>query len=306
MKAYLFAILAVLCWSFNVIVATSLIDVLTPWQISGLRWFIASFFIFIFCFNILKKNIILILKYKKWLIWTSLWGITISNTCVYYAAYTVRPVTLSIIGATGPLFLIFFAWILKGVRLSGQQFLGLIITLAGVALIILHSRNQSLGLTTIQAGDWWMLGTAITFGYYSYRVADKPKDLPYLPFLAISIILGAIMCIPFFLYDTWHHPLNFTTNFTPSIIWIMLFMGIFNSLLAYLFWNRALEIGNPIRVAMLYYLMPIFSSLESWFIFSDKIHLIHIIGAGVIFIGILFGNKQPKSASLPQNHQANL
>ena len=91
------------------IAASVLLNELTPWQISGLRWFIASILIFPFVFRILKKYARVIRKYKAWLIWTAFWGITISNTCVYYAAYTVHPVTLSLIGATGPLFLILFA-----------------------------------------------------------------------------------------------------------------------------------------------------------------------------------------------------
>ncbi len=295
MKAYFFAVFAVLCWSFNVVVASSLVNTLTPWQISFFRWWIAAILLFIFCFKILKKNIKVILKYKYNLLWTSFWGITISNTCVYYAAHTVQPVTLSLIGATGPLFLIFFAWILKGVRLSGRQFLGLIITLAGVALIVIHGRNQAMGLAKVQAGDWWMLGTAITFGYYSFRVAHKPKELPYFPFLAACIILGAIMCVPFFAYDTWNHPLSFQTNLNAKIMGIMVFMGVFNSLLAYLFWNRALEIGRPIHVAMIYYLMPVFSAIESWALLGDKIYPIHLIGAAIILGGIWLGNKQPKA-----------
>lgn len=306
MKEYLLAIFAVFCWSFNVVVASSLVDTLSPWQISGFRWIIASILIFMFYFKQLKRYIKVILKYKYSLIWTSFWGITVSNTCVYYAARTVKPVTLSLIGATGPLFLIFFAWILKGVRLTFRQFLGLAITLAGVGLIVMHGRSHTLGLATIQAGDWWMLGTAVTFGYYSFCVTQKPREIPYFPFLAACIIIGAIMCVPFFMYDTYFHPLSFDINFTPKIIWIMLFMGIFNSLLAYLFWNRALEIGNPIHVAMIYYLMPIFSSLESWALLGDKIYPIHLVGGLIILAGIWLGNSPSKSASLPQNHRANL
>lgn len=290
MKACLFAMFAVFCWSFNVVVASSLVSQLTPWQIAGFRWIIASAFIMLFCFSTLKKHLKVIWFYKKDLLWTALWGITISNTCVYYAAHTVQPVTLSLIGATGPLFLIFFAWLLKGTRLTKRQFFGLIITLVGVILIIIHGRNKTLGLTTIQTGDWWMLGTAITFGYYSYRVAHKPKELPFFPFLASCIIIGTILCLPFFIYDTWINPLHFQTNFTQKIIWIMLFMGIFNSLLAYLFWNKALEIGNPIRVAMIYYLMPVFSTLESSLILGDKVLPIHLIGAAIIFLGIYYSN----------------
>ena len=305
MKEYLLAVFAVLCWSFNVIAADVLVGKLTPWQIAGLRWIIPSVLIFPFTFNLLKRYWTIITKHKAWLIWTAFWGITISNTCVYYAAYTVHPVTLSLIGATGPLFLILFSWLIKGTRIFKEQIYGLIITLAGVFLIVFNGRNNTMGLG-IEAGDLWMLGTALTFGYYSFLVANKPKELPHLPLLSCCLILGAIFCLPMFIYDTILNPLNFQTNFTTAIIWIILGLGIFNSLLAYLCWNYAMAKGNPVKIGMIYYLMPVFSTLESWLILSEGIHLIHLIGATIIFIGIFYSNKKPKSVSLQRNRRANL
>ena len=305
MKEYLSAIFAVLCWSFNVIAANVLTGKLTPWQIAGLRWMIPSILIFPFVFNMLKQHIKVILKNKTWLIWTAFWGITISNTCVYYAAYTVQPVTLSLIGATGPLFLICFAWLINKTRLFKEQIYGLFITLSGVFLIVLHGRTNGIGLG-VTSGDFWMLGTAITFGYYSFLVANKPKELPHMPLLACCLILGAVFCIPMFIWDTIYNPLNFNTNFNSEIIWIVLGLGIFNSLIAYLCWNYAMDKGDSVKIGMTYYLMPVFSTIESWLILGEGIHLIHLIGAMVIFIGIFYSNKKPKSALLPQNHRADL
>ncbi len=303
MKEYVLSILAVFCWSFNVIVADVLVGNLTPWQIAGLRWFIPSIIILPFTFNILKKYKETILRHKAWLAWTSFWGITVSNTCVYYAAYTVKPIALSLIGATGPLFLILFSWGLKHVRLYKQQVYGLLITLFGVALIVLNGHSGSMQMG-ILPGDWWMFMTAITFGYYSFQIANKPASLPHLPLLVCCLVLGAVFCLPMFVWDTIHNPLNLKTNFTPIIIWIMLGLGIFNSLIAYLCWNHAVEKGNPVKIGMTYYLMPIFSTIESWLILSEKIRLIHLVGAIIIFVGIFYSNKKTHlSFSSKKNRQ---
>ena len=305
MKEYLLAVFAVLFWSFNVIAADVLTNKLTPWQIAGLRWLISAIIIFPFTFNLLKKYWSIISQHKSWLIWTAFWGITISNTCVYYAAYTVNPVTLSLIGATGPLFLILFTWLLKGSRLFKNQIYGLFVTLAGVSLIVLNGRNNRIGLG-IEAGDVWMLATAATFGYYSFLISNKPKELPHLALLSCCLILGASFCIPMFIWDTIYNPLNFQTNFTSEIIWIMLGLGVFNSLVAYLFWNYSMAKADPVKIGMIYYLMPVFSTIESWLILNEEIHLIHLIGAIIIFVGIYYSNKKPKSVSLPQSHLASL
>ena len=289
--AYLLAIFGVFCWSFNVVAADVLTNKLTPWQISMFRWLIPSVIIFPFSFNILKKNIKVILKYKIWLFWTAFWGITISNTCVYYAAYTVRPVTLSLIGATGPLFLILFSCFLKGIRLYRTQIYGLLITLFGVVLIVLKGRSGGLGFG-IAEGDFWMLGTAITFGYYSFLVANKPKELTHYSLLVCCLIIGTLGCLPFFVWDAFYNPLSLSQNLTPEIILILLGLGIFNSLIAYLCWNNALAKGDSVKIGMTYYLMPVFSTLESWLILGERIYFIHFVGAIIIFIGIFYSNKK--------------
>ena len=87
---------------------------------------------------------------------------------------------------------------------------------------------------------------------------------------------------------------------------IILGLGIFNSLIAYLFWNHAMDKGDPVKIGMIYYLMPVFSTLESWLLLGEGIHLIHLIGAMIIFTGIYYSNKKPKSVLLPRNRRANL
>lgn len=299
MKNYLFAVISILFWSFNVIIAHVLANHLTPWQISGFRWSIAALLILPFALFSLKQNWQIVLKNKWWICWTALWGITINNTLVYYAAYTVRPVALSLIGVTGPLFLIFFSWLIQGKDLSKRQLFGLLFTLLGVFAIILYGRAQTMGEIHFERGDFWMLGAAITFGYYSFCVADKPKNLPYFPFFAASLIVGSLLCLPMFLWDTFSTPVVFLSNMNLDILGVLFFLGIFNSVLAYLLWNYALTKGDPIKISMIYYLMPVFSMIESWFILNDSIHWIQVVGAFVVFGGIYYSTK-----STPQKKQS--
>jgi drug/metabolite transporter (DMT)-like permease len=162
-----------------------------------------------------------------------------------------------------------------------------------VFAIILYGREQTMGHIRFESGDFWMLGAAITFGYYSFCVADKPKSLPYLAFFAASVIVGTLFCLPMLLWDTFTNPLFFVSNMSFDIFAILLFLGVFNSVLAYLLWNYALTKGDPIKVSMIYYLMPVFSTVESWLILHDSIHWIQIVGSFVVFGGIYYSTKSP-------------
>ena len=288
---YILAILAVFFWSFNVIIGALLVDTLTPWQIAFFRWFIATVLILPFTIKGLIKNYHTIKRHKSLILWAAFWGISFSNTCVYYAAQTVQPVTLSLIGATGPLFLIFWDWLIRHNKISHQQMVGLIITLIGVVVIVLFSRADKLGNISWRAGDLWMLGTAASFGFYSFLAAQKPHHLPQFSFLSTCLIWGTIFTIPFFVYDCWVHPIS---HLTFETLGILLFLGIFNSFIAYLFWNWALEKSSTFKVGLTYYLMPVFSTLEAWFLLNEKISSLQLIGATIILIGIFLSNYRKK------------
>ena len=287
---YFLAVLAVFFWSFNVIIAAVLVDKLTPWQISFFRWAIASVLILPFTLKPIIQNFRIVIRHKSLILWSAFWGITISNTCVYYAGQTVSPVTLSLIGATGPLFLLFWAWLIKHQTLTKVQIIGLSVTLIGVLWVILFGRTDKLGDIGWRIGDLWMLGTAVTFGFYSFLAAQKPKELPQFSFLSLCLCLGCLLTIPMFIYDCFSNPLSFHTNLTTEIILILLFLGIFSSFLAYLCWNRALEKSDIFKVGLTYYLMPVFSALEAWVILDEKIYALQMVGASIILLGIFLSN----------------
>ncbi|MBE6446504.1 MAG: DMT family transporter [Alphaproteobacteria bacterium] len=292
---YFLAVLAVFFWSFNVIIADVLVNALTPWQISFFRWIIATILILPFTIKYIIHNRQEILKNKSLILWSAFWGITISNTCVYYAGQTVRPITLSLIGATGPLFLLFWAWLIKNQRLNRIQFMGLSCTLVGVLWVVLFARSDKLGDIGWRIGDLWMLGTAVTFGFYSFLASQKPKELHQFSFLSLCLFWGTVFCVPMFVWDCFSNPLSFHTNLTLKVVLILLFLGIFSSTLAYLCWNRALEKSDIFKVGLTYYLMPVFSTLESWILLDEKISFLQLIGAFIIMAGIVLSNWKTKN-----------
>ncbi len=288
---YTLAILAVFFWSFNVIIGALLLDILTPWQIAFFRWLIATILILPFTIRSVIRNYATIKRHKALILWAAFWGISFSNTCVYYAARTVQPVTLSLIGATGPLFLIFWDWLIRHNKITHQQMLGLVVTLIGVVFIVLFSRADKLGDISWRMGDLWMLGTAASFGFYSFLAAQKPHSLPQFSFLSTCLFWGTIFTIPPFIYDCWAHPILHLTMETWGIL---LFLGVFNSFVAYLFWNWALEKSSTFKVGLTYYLMPVFSTLEAWLLLNEKISAMQLIGGTIILLGIFLSNYQKK------------
>ncbi|MBP5344073.1 MAG: DMT family transporter [Alphaproteobacteria bacterium] len=289
---YILAILAVLFWSANVVVGNALVGILTPWQIAFFRWGIAC----LLCLPFAWKRMVIewseMKKHLCWLISTAIIGITISNTLAYYASETVKAIDLSLIGVTGPIFLILCSKIAGDIALSKQQILGLLCTLVGLFIVILHGRMENLKAFHFAIGDLWMLGMAFTFGFYSFLMTKRPDHLSQNSILSWLLCLGFLGTIPPFIHETLQHPLVLGDNVTPTVSLIMLYMGIFNSLLAYLFWNLALEKGGPVRIGMLYYIMPIFSAIEAHFFLNEQLYSSQLYGGIIILMGIYLVNRQ--------------
>ena len=121
---YVYAVLAVFFWSFNVIVAKYFVDTFTPWQISFYRWFFASVILFPFVVKEIYKNGDIYFKYWKKVLLYSIFGIILMNTFSYVAAQTISAVEMSLIGVMGPVFIVILSRIFLKIKVSKLQIIG--------------------------------------------------------------------------------------------------------------------------------------------------------------------------------------
>lgn len=111
----------------------------------------------------------------------------------------------------------------------------------------------------------------------------------------MTVFIGMLLTLPLFIPECYINPLT-ARNMTPEVVAVMLGLGIFNSVLAYLFWNISLNNLGNLRAGSLYYLMPVFSTLEARFILNEPVFAAQIFGGLVILIGIFLTNaRRPDS-----------
>ncbi len=286
---YVYAVLAVLFWSFNVIVARYFADVFTPWQIAFYRWFFATIFLMPFVLKSVFKNWDKILQNFKILFWLSFTGIVLMNTFSYIAGQTVSAVEMSLIGVMGPVFIVILSRIFLHTYVSKFQFWGIFVSFVGVIIIILHGKFISVGDLSFQIGDLYMVCLALFFAIYSVLSQFKPKDLSQITTLSFTIFLAVIIIFPFFVYDNHINPI---LHWDSLEVWVLVGMGLFNSVLSYLFWNISLEKIGSLKTSMIYYLMPVFSSVEAYFLLGENIYPAQIYGGILVLLGIFMTNKK--------------
>ena len=71
----------------------------------------------------------------------------------------------------------------------------------------------------------------------------------------------------------------------PTLTTIV-YVAIFPSLLAFIFWNRAVRDIGANRAGVFIHLMPVFSSIMAIMFLGESIELFHLQGISLVFAGI--------------------
>jgi drug/metabolite transporter (DMT)-like permease len=79
-----------------------------------------------------------------------------------------------------------------------------------------------------------------------------------------------------------------------SIGWgAVIFLAVFPTVISYVLWYVALDIKPASELGTYLYLMPILSTILSFFILKEKITILFIFGGLLIIIGLVIVNKKP-------------
>lgn len=288
---FLLAFIAVFFWSFNVIYARYLSLDLTPVQIAFFRWVIAALVFIPFCYKQIIKDYKLLLQNWRLIINMAFFGIALSNTFVYQAAHTATAIDMALIGTMGPIFLVLFSRIILKTPVHAKQIVGMGLSVVGVFIIITHGNLLALKSFKFVIGDFWMLLMAITFGYYGTLQTKRPKNISSFSLLPTTIVTAVVILLPFFIYSLYNSPIQVLPKRTVEII---VYLGVFNSVIAYFCWNTALVKIGSLHTSIIYYFMPILSTIEAYFILNEKIVAGQVYGGLLILIGIILANVHKK------------
>lgn len=282
-SGYLMAITAIFFWSFNIIVASYFATALAPFEIAFGRWFVASLVLVPLAWRGLRDNFSLLLKNWELVISLALVGIVFDNTLIYYAGRTAPAIDMGLLDVTGPIFLVILSRLFLKTPITTQQIWGLSIAIVGVLVIIVQGNLTQLLHFKFVDGDFIMLLNTLCFAVYSLLQSKRPKEISQSTLLGATAIMGLIMITPFLFLTVSEYNL---THLKLVDYGVFIYLGIFNSVISYLCWNSALARLGNIKTSIIYYLLPLFSTLEAYFLLNEKIFLSQLLGGCLVIGGI--------------------
>jgi drug/metabolite transporter (DMT)-like permease len=290
-QPYLLLSLAALFWAGNIVLGRYVAGHMPPITLSCLRWIGAFFMLLPFARPHLARDWPVLRTRLPLMIGLSATGFAINNALSYWALQFTQALNALLIQSSGPLFVALWSLMLFGVRLTWAQLAGIAISLAGVLTIILRGDLAALAGIHLNVGDIMLAGALLSFGLYSALMPRRPV-MHQLSLIAFTMACGALLLLPF---SIWEYTNGVMLKFDTITIVTLIYVVIFPSTLAYLFFNRGIAMIGPNRAAPFFHLVPVFGSAMAIVLLGEQPRLFHLVGYVLVLAGVVIASRRASS-----------
>jgi drug/metabolite transporter (DMT)-like permease len=287
-QPYLLLSLTSLFWAGNIVLARYVAGHVPPMTLSCVRWIGVFFVLLPFARPHLKADWPALRRRLPLLVVLSATGFALNNALSYWALQYTQALNALMIQSSGPLFVALWSLLLFGVRLTVAQFAGIALSLAGVFTILLHGDLAALANIEFNRGDLMFASAVLAFGLYSALMPRRPVTHP-LSLIMFTTGCGSLLLLPF---SIWELSSGTTLQFDALTLATLVYVVIFPSTLAYLFFNRGIALIGPNRAAPFLHLVPVFGSVMAIALLGERPRLFHLIGYVLVLSGVVIASRQ--------------
>lgn len=271
-------------WSGNFIVGRALREDVSPIALNFWRWAIALTVLLPFTARQASRHSKQLKAEWKRIMVLGFTGIAGFHICVYAALQNTTAINALLLFCTSPLIIMTLSWILRIEVISRLQMSGVVISLFGVAVLITRGELRQLWQWHFGNGDLWMVVGVAIWAVYSILLKQRPAGLTQPVLLLATIVAGILIMLPFYLGYVWvGHRFELDTTGFCALVYI----GIFASVLAFLFWNFGVMRLGPGKAGLFIHLMPVFGTFLSIVMLDEGLAPYLITGAAFVFTGVV-------------------
>ncbi|MFD0698986.1 DMT family transporter [Paenibacillus sp. GCM10027628] len=285
---YVLLVIATCIWGGNFVAGKVLVTHIPPLTLAAIRWGIA----FLCLLPFFGKQVWQLrgdfLRNWKMLIFLSVTGVAGFNTLTYAAVQFTGSINASLMNSATPIMVVILAWLVMKERFAWSALPGILLSMAGVFWIIGRGSLQALLTLSFNKGDLLMLLAILCWSLYSVGMKRVAGRFPSSAFLLAQVVVAMLLLIPLSAAEMFIVAPAIT--WSPAVLTGLLYIGLFASIIAFLSWNRAIELAGPQRCAGFLNLIPLFSAIFATGFTGESLHLYHWLGAALIVAGVYVTN----------------
>ena len=281
-QPYILLSLTPMFWGGNVIAGKLAVGHLSPFLFTSFRWVIAVSIIMPFAWPHLKRDWPILRQHLPFLFFLGAMGFGVFNNMMYLSLNYTSALNNSIIQASLPLTVFALNFVLYKIKATTLQILGFGLTVIGVLLTSSQGSLEILKQLKFNFGDVLILIAIFIYGYYSVLLKKKP-DVHWLSLIAVLACSAMIISVVFTAYEYQSN----TIIWPDKLGWaVIVYSGIFPSLVAQTFWIRGVELIGSNRAGIFINIVPIFAATLAILLLGEKFHFYHAIALVLVIGGV--------------------
>lgn len=197
-----------------------------------------------------------------------------------------NPIDISIIMTIPPIFVILIGVIFQHQRPSLLEYIGVVVSFAGAAIVILDNAGGKSGSDNV-LGD--VLAILSTLCYAIYLVILEQPTKKYKPVTMLRwVFLFAAIPALFLVPGMQKMPILEASTATP---WLEIgFILLCPTFIAYFLVQPAIKTIGSELVSIYQYLLPVFATISAVIMGIDHLKWVQVVAMGVIIVGMIFTN----------------
>jgi drug/metabolite transporter (DMT)-like permease len=292
-QPYVLLSIAAACWAGNAIVGRLAAGHIQPVTLAFLRWGFGFLIILPMAWKHLRRDWPEIRAKLGLMIFLSVIGIAGFNTMQYWALEHTQALNTLLLQSAGPLFVACWSLVLFGIRLTPAQAIGIVVSLTGVLVILLHGDLTAIASIDFNIGDIIFLLALLIFGLYTVMSLKRPA-IHDLSFTAFTFACGAAVLVPPLIFELlWRPVMQLNATNLLSVFYVALFP----SAIAYLCYNRSVNLIGANRAAPFFHAVPAFGAVMAIVFLGERPQIFHFIGFALVLTGIFVASRRPSAAS---------
>lgn len=278
---YLSAILAMVFWSFSFIWYKEVLVLYKPISLVLIRLIISSTLLFAVMATLGKLDRILRKDIKTFILLSFLSPFLYFLGESYGVSYMSSTLAAVII-ATIPLFSPIGAYYYLKERISMMNFLGIVVSVVGVAIVIFHDGFELIDVSLIGIG-FMSLAVVSALGY-SLIIKKMTDRYNVFTIVAYQNLIGIFFFLPLFFMLDFKHFIQVKP--TWDVIIPLLNLGVFASTFAFIFFTYSIKNLGISRANIFTNAIPVLTAIFAYFILGEVITTLKLVGILVVVLGL--------------------
>jgi drug/metabolite transporter (DMT)-like permease len=294
---YLLLTLTPLFWACNWIVGRGLAADIPPMAMTFLRWFFALLILAPFAWPHLRRDWPIVRRHWRTLVFLGAIGVGTHNALAYLGLNYTTATNGVILNSFIPVMIVALSRVFLRERLTPLQLAGVGVSLAGVLTILSGGSLAALAAFRLNQGDLLVILSMAMWSVYTICLRWRPPGLHLLTFLFVLACVGDLAVLPLFLGElAWGRHMQLTATNLGALVSVALF----SSVLAYIFWNRGVELVGANVAGLFVHLMPVFGVVLAWLFLDERLAPFHLAGIALILAGIVVTSRYaPRRGATP-------